>query len=320
MLDFDNDFLKVQTLDDIQMLNKKYLGKASYLSLKLNSLSPLNPEEKKRIGQEINLARYSISKKISEKKNELNSEVIKAALKKDIVDVSLPGRKSDTGSIHPVTRTIERIQSFFSSMGFTIADGPEIEDAFHCFDALNMPSHHPARDPQDTFYFNPQLLLRPHTSSVQIRAMEHQSPPLRILSPGRVYRNDYDLTHTPMFHQIEGLFIDRCVSFTQLKWVINTFLTNFFEETLEIRFRPSFFPFVEPGAEVDVKGKDGKWLEVLGCGMIHPHVLKSVNYDTEEFSGFAFGLGVERLTMLRYGVKDLRAFFENDLRFLKQFR
>ena len=204
-------------------------------------------------------------------------------------------------------------------MGFEVASGPEIEDDYHNFDALNLPPHHPARDSHDTFMFPNGLLLRSQTSSVQIRTMEKKAPPIRIISPGRVYRNDYDMTHTPMFHQIEGLYVDKNVSFADLKGVIYEFLQKFFEEELEVRFRPSYFPFTEPSAEVDVRRKGGKWLEVLGCGMVHPNVLRNVGIDPQEYNGFAFGMGIERLTMLRYGVKDLRAFFENDLRFLKQF-
>jgi len=219
-----------------------------------------------------------------------------------------------------VTRTIERIERLFGELGFAVATGPEIEDDFHNFDALNIPAHHPARTDHDTFFFNPTLMLRTHTSGVQIRTMEQQQPPIRIIAPGRVYRNDYDMTHTPMFHQVEGLLVDEKASFTELKGILHDFLQNFFEEDLTIRFRPSYFPFTEPSAEVDVMGKNGRWLEVLGCGMVHPSVLRAVGIDPEKYSGFAFGMGVERLTMLRYGVNDLRSFFENDLRFLKQFK
>ena len=217
------------------------------------------------------------------------------------------------------TRTIERIEELFGSMGFTTVGGPEIEDDYHNFDALNLPPHHPARASHDTFMLENGLLLRSQTSSVQIRTMENKKPPIRIIAPGRVYRNDYDMTHTPMFHQVEGLLVEEHSSFAELKGVLYEFLRNFFEEELEVRFRPSYFPFTEPSAEVDVKRKGGKWLEVLGCGMVHPNVLKNVGVDPEKYVGFAFGMGVERLTMLRYGVNDLRAFFENDMRFLKQF-
>ena len=218
-----------------------------------------------------------------------------------------------------MTKTIQRIEALFGDLGFRTVEGPEVEDDFHNFDALNIPANHPARADHDTFYFTPTTMLRTQTSGVQIRTMEQEQPPLRIISPGRVYRNDYDQTHTPMFHQVEGLMVDTDVSFTQLKGILEDFLVNFFEEELEVRFRPSYFPFTEPSAEVDVRRKDGKWLEVLGCGMVHPSVLQAVGIDSEKYTGFAFGMGVERLTMLRYGVNDLRAFFENDVRFLKQF-
>lgn len=267
----------------------------------------------------INKAKQAIQAVLVARKQAFEAEVLNAKLAQETIDVTLPGRGAPLGNIHPVTRTTERIVEFFSELGFEVKDGPEIEDGYHNFDALNIPPHHPARADHDTFYFNPDLVLRTQTSGVQIRTMENQEPPVRIISPGRVYRNDYDQTHTPMFHQVEGLMIAENVSFAQLKGILNDFLHNFFEEDLEIRFRPSYFPFTEPSAEVDVKGKNG-WLEVLGCGMVHPTVLKSMGVDPEKYSGFAFGMGIERLTMLRYGVNDLRSFFENDLRFLKQFK
>ena len=241
-------------------------------------------------------------------------------MEKEKVDVSLPGRKVEIGGLHPVTITIERVTKFFSELGFSVESGPEIESDYYNFDALNIPKHHPARADHDTFWFNPELLLRTQTSGVQIRTMEKKQPPIRIMAPGRVYRNDYDQTHTPMFHQIELLYVDKNANFTELKGLLHDFLRAFFEEDLQVRFRPSYFPFTEPSAEVDVMGKNGKWLEVLGCGMVHPNVLRNVGIDPNEYSGFAVGMGVERLTMLRYNVTDLRAFFENDLRFLKQFK
>jgi len=297
-----------------------FLGKKGLLTEQMKELGKLPKEEKPKAGQAINKAKQQVQGLINEKGQQLRDAEIKQKLAAESIDVTLPGRTNEIGGIHPVTRTIERIESFFGELGFEVKSGPEVEDDFHNFDALNIPEHHPARADHDTFYFNPKLVLRTQTSGVQIRTMETEKPPLRIISPGRVYRNDYDQTHTPMFHQVEGLLVDKDVSFTHLKGILHDFLHNFFEEDLEIRFRPSYFPFTEPSAEVDVMGKNGKWLEVLGCGMVHPNVLRSVGIDPEEYTGFAFGMGVERLTMLRYGVNDLRAFFENDVRFLKQFK
>jgi phenylalanyl-tRNA synthetase alpha chain len=280
----------------------------------------LSAEERPAAGAVINQAKQQVQDALNERREALEVAVLNQKLAAETIDVSLPGRRIENGGLHPVTRTIERIERLFGEMGFKVARGPEIEDGFHNFDALNIPAHHPARTDHDTFYFNPDLMLRTHTSGVQIRTMQQQQPPIRIIAPGRVYRNDYDMTHTPMFHQVEGLLVDEHASFTELKGILHDFLRNYFEEDLTIRFRPSYFPFTEPSAEVDVMGKNGKWLEVLGCGMVHPNVLRSVGIDPEKYSGFAFGMGVERLTMLRYGVNDLRAFFENDLRFLKQFK
>lgn len=305
---------------ELDAVRVNFLGKKGQLTEQMKNLGKLPKEEKPKAGQAINQAKQQVQKLITERGELLRAEEIKAKLAAESIDVTLPGNTNDLGGLHPVTRTIERIESFFTELGFEIKAGPEVEDDFHNFDALNIPEHHPARQDHDTFYFNPKLVLRTQTSGVQIRTMEAEKPPLRIISPGKVYRNDYDQTHTPMFHQVEGLLVDKNVSFTHLKGILHDFLHNFFEEDLEIRFRPSYFPFTEPSAEVDVMGKNGKWLEVLGCGMVHPNVLRSVGIDPEEYTGFAFGMGVERLTMLRYGVNDLRAFFENDLRFLKQFK
>lgn len=307
----------VASLDEVRV---KYLGKKGDLTLQLQSLAKLPPEERKEAGASINKAKVEVQQALAAQKNLLEQRELEEKLAQETIDVTLPSCTMELGNSHPVTRTIERIESFFGSLGFRVEAGPEIEDAFHNFDALNIAEDHPARTDHDTFFFNPDLMLRTHTSGVQIRTMEAKQPPLRIIAPGRVYRNDYDQTHTPMFHQVEGLLVDENVSFAQLKGILNDFLCHFFEEDLEVRFRPSYFPFTEPSAEVDVKGKNGKWLEVLGCGMVHPNVLKSVGIDPEKYTGFAFGMGVERLTMLRYGVTDLRAFFENDLRFLKQFK
>ncbi|WP_446890639.1 phenylalanine--tRNA ligase subunit alpha [Aeromonas veronii] len=307
----------IATLDEIRV---KYLGKKGFFTEQMKGLGALSAEERPAAGAVINQAKQQVQDALNERREALEVAVLNQKLAAETIDVSLPGRRTENGGLHPVTRTIERIERLFGEMGFKVARGPEIEDGFHNFDALNIPAHHPARTDHDTFYFNPDLMLRTHTSGVQIRTMEHKQPPIRIIAPGRVYRNDYDMTHTPMFHQVEGLLVDEHASFTELKGILHDFLRNYFEEDLTIRFRPSYFPFTEPSAEVDVMGKNGKWLEVLGCGMVHPNVLRSVGIDPEKYSGFAFGMGVERLTMLRYGVNDLRAFFENDLRFLKQFK
>ncbi len=308
------------TPEELDQVRVSFLGKKGQFTELMKGLSQLPKEEKPKAGQVINQAKQQVQKTLTARGELLRTEAINKKLAAETIDVTLPGRSNEQGGLHPVTRTIERIESFFGDLGFAVKEGPEVEDDFHNFDALNIPEHHPARQDHDTFYFNPKLVLRTQTSGVQIRTMEKEQPPLRIISPGKVYRNDYDQTHTPMFHQVEGLMVDKDVSFTHLKGILHDFLHHFFEEDLEIRFRPSYFPFTEPSAEVDVKGKNGKWLEVLGCGMVHPNVLKAVGIDPEVYSGFAFGMGVERLTMLRYGVNDLRAFFENDLRFLKQFK
>ena len=306
----------VATLETVRV---DYMGKKGKLTDLLKGLGKLSNEERPLAGQKINVAKQEIQGLLSTKIEALKLAEMNAKLAAEAVDVTLPSNAQDIGNLHPVSRTIARIEQFFGELGFATKTGPEIEDGFHNFDALNIPKNHPARADHDTFYFNPDMMLRTQTSGVQIRTMEAEKPPLRIISPGRVYRNDYDQTHTPMFHQVEGLMVDKNVSFTELKGILHDFLQHFFEQDLQVRFRPSYFPFTEPSAEVDVMGENGKWLEVLGCGMVHPNVLRSVGIDPEEYTGFAFGMGVERLTMLRYGVNDLRAFFENDLRFLKQF-
>ncbi|RUO22295.1 phenylalanine--tRNA ligase subunit alpha [Aliidiomarina iranensis] len=303
-------------LEDVRV---EFMGKKGRLTEQLKSLGKLSAEERPKAGQLINQAKQELQEILNTRRDELKAAEMNARLNAERIDVTLAGRMGEFGGIHPVTRTIQRIEDYFGQLGFSVKEGPEVEDGFHNFDALNIPAQHPARADHDTFYFTPDTMLRTQTSGVQIRTMEHEKPPLRIISPGRVYRNDYDQTHTPMFHQVEGLMVDEHVSFTELKGILHDFLHHFFEEDLEIRFRPSYFPFTEPSAEVDVRRKDGNWLEVLGCGMVHPNVLRSVGIDPEQYTGFAFGMGVERLTMIRYGVNDLRAFFENDLRFLKQF-
>lgn len=306
----------VTVLDAVRV---EFMGKKGRMTELLKGLGKLSNEERPAAGQKINQAKQKIQQLIHARGQVLQAQELNKKLAGETIDVTLPGRGQARGGLHPVTRTINRIESFFNELGFSVKTGPEVEDGFHNFDALNIPANHPARADHDTFYFNPDVMLRTQTSGVQIRTMEVEQPPLRIISPGRVYRNDYDQTHTPMFHQVEGLMIDKNVSFAELKGILHDFLNNFFEQDLQVRFRPSYFPFTEPSAEVDVMGKNGKWLEVLGCGMVHPNVLKAVNIDPEVYTGFAFGMGVERLTMLRYEVNDLRAFFENDLRFLKQF-
>ncbi|GBL03098.1 phenylalanine--tRNA ligase subunit alpha [Glaciecola sp. KUL10] len=304
-------------LDEVRVA---FMGKKGKVTELMKGLGKLSAEERPAAGQKINQVKQAIQALVTNKIKAQQEAELNKKLSAESVDVTLPGRAQEIGNIHPVNRTIERIESFFGDLGFSVKTGPEVEDGFHNFDALNIPANHPARADHDTFYFNPDVMLRTQTSGVQIRTMESQEPPLRIISPGRVYRNDYDQTHTPMFHQVEGLMLDKNVSFAELKGILHDFLNHFFEAEMTVRFRPSYFPFTEPSAEVDVMGKDGKWLEVLGCGMVHRNVLKAVNIDPEEFTGFAFGMGVERLTMLRYGVNDLRAFFENDVRFLKQFK
>jgi len=315
----------------LEALRVKYLGKKGLLTAQLKSLGKLSAEERPKVGQAINKAKREVAELLQQKKVQLESAQLAEQLEAESVDVTLPGRGGRPGGLHPVTRTIDRIVSLLSQVGFSIAEGPEIEDEYHNFEALNIPAHHPARAMHDTFYFGDGRLLRTHTSPVQVRVMSEEQPPLRIIAPGRVYRCDSDLTHTPMFHQVEGLLVDSDVTFADLKGVVDQFLKAFFEnDALMTRFRPSYFPFTEPSAEVDIQcvqcggqgcrvcGQTG-WLEVMGCGMVHPEVFRHVNIDCDEFTGYAFGMGVERLAMLRYGVNDLRVFFENDLRFLEQF-
>lgn len=315
---------KTTELADLDQLRVEFLGKKAQITGLMKTLGQLSAEERPLAGQWINEAKQSIQQLISNKKTELESAKLQAKLSQESIDVTLPGRRLDLGGLHPVTRTLRRIESLFARSGFEVATGPEIEDDWHNFGALNIPETHPARAMHDTFYIDESTVLRTHTSGVQVRIMENNQPPIRIIAPGRVYRCDSDQTHTPMFHQIEGLIVEKDANFAQLMNLLTDFLRHFFEdEKLKTRFRPSYFPFTEPSAEVDIATDlfgDGRWVEVLGCGMVHPNVLKNVGIDPEEYTGLAFGLGVERLAMLRYGVKDLRQFFENDLRFLKQFK
>ncbi|MGP1959032.1 MAG: phenylalanine--tRNA ligase subunit alpha [Arsenophonus sp. NC-CH8-MAG3] len=311
---------KAKDVSELDLVRVKFLGKKSHLTLQMLTLRDLPAEERPAVGEVINKAKQEVQNLLNIRKEQLENSLLNVRLAMEKIDISLPGRQIEFGSIHPVTRTIDRIEEFFNDLGFSVVFGPEIEDDYHNFDALNIPSHHSARASHDTFWFDTTHLLRTQTSGMQIRTMKSKRPPIRIVSPGRVYRNDHDQTHTPMFHQIEGLIIDQNISFANLKSTLHDFLNHFFEEKKCVRFRPSYFPFTEPSAEVEVMDKNGKWLEVLGCGMVHLNVLRNVGIDPDVYSGFAFGIGVERLTMLRYGVTDLRAFFENDLRFLKQFR
>jgi phenylalanyl-tRNA synthetase alpha chain len=317
-------------LADLENVRVRLLGKKGLITEHLKQLGQLDPEARRAAGQIVNQARDQLQQALDARKQTLEHAANAARLAQETVDVTLPGRGQDAGALHPVTRTLHRIESLFAQLGFSVADGPEIEEDFYNFEALNIPEHHPARAMHDTFYIDKHRLLRTHTSPVQIRTMKDSSPPFRIIAPGRVYRCDSDLTHTPMFHQVEGLLVDEDVSFADLQGVLDEFLQRFFEKSLDVRFRPSYFPFTEPSAEVDIQCvmcggggcrvcKNTGWLEVLGCGMVHPHVFAKVGIDAERYTGYAFGLGVERFAMLRYGVDDLRLFFDNDIRFLRQF-
>jgi phenylalanyl-tRNA synthetase alpha chain len=298
----------------------KYLGKAGALTTQLKALGTLAPAERAAAGARINAAKTRLEAALQARRAAIADAKLAAQLAADALDVSLPGRGRGAGGVHPLTRTLERIEALFRSLGFDVADGPEIEDDFHNFTALNTPENHPARSMHDTFYVDGGMVLRTHTSPIQIRYMETHAPPIRIIAPGRVYRVDSDATHSPMFHQVEGLWIGDDVSFADLKGVFSEFLRHFFErDDVTLRFRPSFFPFTEPSAEIDMRFGDGGWLEIAGAGQVHPNVLRAVGIDPERWQGFAFGMGPDRLAMLRYGVDDLRLFYENDVRFLRQF-
>lgn len=316
---------------ELEQVRIDFLGKKGSITAQLKALGQLSAEERPAAGAKINAVKQALNEQIQERKQALEAAAEQASLEKETIDVTLQGRQVAKAGLHPVSRTIERIEDFFNSLGFETVEGPEVEDDYHNFEALNIPAHHPARAMHDTFYVDPSTVLRTHTSPVQVRVMESQEPPLRVICPGRVYRCDSDLTHTPMFHQVEGLLISEDASFAQLRGVVEAFLRHFFEADLDVRFRPSYFPFTEPSAEVDIQcvmcGGDGcrvcshtGWIEIMGCGMVHPKVFESSQIDANRFSGFAFGMGVERLAMLRYSVNDLRLFFENDLRFLQQFK
>lgn len=309
-----------QDLPALELVKARYLGKTGELNALLKTLGKLAPEERKTVGAHINECKNQFQNAFNAKRDAFNEAILQARLAAEALDVTLPGRGSETGGLHPVTLTLQRITELFHSMGFSVADGPEIEDDFHNFQALNIPENHPARAMQDTFYVENGDVLRTHTSPIQIRYMlDKKEPPIRIIAPGRVYRVDSDATHSPMFHQAEGLWVEEGVTMADLKAVFTDFIRNFFErDDLQVRFRPSFFPFTEPSAEIDIMGERG-WLEVGGCGMVHPNVLKNVGIDAEKYTGFAFGIGLDRFAMLRYGVNDLRLFFDNDLNVLKQF-
>jgi len=319
-----HDIAAAPTLDALDEVRVRYLGKKGAITTLLKQLGGLPDNQRRSAGLAVNRARDDVSGAIEARRSVLVEDALTARLNDERIDVTLPGRGPESGALHPLTQVTERIETLFLNAGFDIAYGPEIEDDFHNFEALNIPAHHPARAMHDTFYFADGRLLRTHTSPVQIRVLMRQGPPVRVIAPGRVYRCDYDQTHSPMFHQVEGLFVDEGVTMADLKGTLDQFLRAFFaRDDLQIRYRPSYFPFTEPSMEVDIKigsthGPD-RWLEVMGCGMVHPRVLANVGIDAERFSGFAFGLGVERLAMLRYGVSDLRLFFDNDLQFLRQF-
>ena len=315
----------------LEELRVSYLGKKGVLTGLLKGLGQLSAEERPKAGAEINAVKQVLNEQLNARKESLQSEALSAQLAAEAIDVTLPGRRAEAGALHPITRTIQRMEAFFASMGFDVVEGPEIEDDYHNFEALNIPAHHPARAMHDTFYVDDTHVLRTHTSGVQVRTMETQSPPIRVICPGRVYRCDSDLTHSPMFHQVEGLLIDETSNFGHLKGLLEDFLQAFFErDDLSVRLRPSYFPFTEPSAEVDIQcvkcsGEGCRvcshtgWIEVLGCGMVNPKVLEMSGIDPDKYRGFAFGMGVERLSMLRYGIGDLRLNFDNDLRFLAQF-
>ncbi len=319
---FDSTLRSVQsaqTEKELADIRVQALGRKGTITLALRGLKDLSPEQRPVEGEKINRYKKSIETALERRRNELEAGIGEQKAALDGIDISLPSRARYKGSLHPVTQALTRIEDIFLNAGYDVVHGPEIEDEYHNFEALNIPAGHPARDMHDTFYLKDGQVLRTHTSPVQIRTMENREPPIHIICPGRVYRCDYDRTHTPMFHQIEGLVVDRGVSFAHLKHTVIEFIHTFFEESVEVRFRPSYFPFTEPSAEVDVKGAHG-WSEVMGCGMVHPRVLSMSNVDPKEFSGFAFGFGADRLAMLKFGIRDLRMMFENDLRFLNQFR
>ncbi|MEY8212251.1 MAG: phenylalanine--tRNA ligase subunit alpha [Gammaproteobacteria bacterium] len=314
-----NEIKDSKTLAGLDDIRVHYLGKKGKITAQLKLLGSMDPNEKPIFGQEINATKKRVEDELQLKKTELKKSTIAKNIETSSIDVTLPGRAYLSGSIHPITATLMEIENIFLSAGFMVKDGPEIENEYYNFSALNIPENHPARAMHDTFYVGSDLLLRTHTSPVQIRSMEKEGVPIKVIAPGKVYRRDSDLTHIPMFHQVEGLVIDQGINFSHLKGILHEFINCFFEKELELRFRPSYFPFTEPSAEVDILSEDGKWLEILGCGMVHPKVLENLDLDSEIYTGYAFGMGVERLVMLKYDIKDIRVFYENDLNFISQF-
>ncbi|QCI20281.1 phenylalanine--tRNA ligase subunit alpha [Buchnera aphidicola (Brachycaudus cardui)] len=314
------DIQKANSINEVDAIRIKYLGKKGILTTYMKNMKDFSFEEKKKYSMIINHIKKNIIIEINKQKKKLHVFLLNQRIQKEKIDISLPGRRTEHGSLHPITHTINAVKKFFLRLGFQSINSPEIEDEYHNFDALNIPKNHPARDSHDTFWFDRNRLLRTQTSNMQIRIMKKEKLPIRFIFPGKVYRNDYDLTHTPMFHQIEGLIVDKNINFSHLKWIIYNFLYDFFGKNIIIKFRPSYFPFTVPSAEVDIINDHGQSLEILGCGMVHPKVLKNVNINSNLYSACAFGIGIERITMLRYGISDLRSFFENDIRFLKQFK
>ena len=311
---------KCSNLKDLELVRVKYLGKKGEITKELKSLGKLTPAERPKAGQRINSIKQKVQSLIDTRKEVLADISIQEKIVSSSIDVTLSGRENKKGNIHPISSILYEIESIFHNSGFRVEDGPEIEDEYHNFTALNIPENHPARAMHDTFYFNTNYLLRTHTSPIQIRSMETHGVPIKVIAPGKVYRRDSDITHTPMFHQIEGLVIDKNINFTHLKGMLHQFINTFYKKDMELRFRPSYFPFTEPSAEVDILSKDGSWLEILGCGMVHPKVLENLKIDPEIYTGYAFGMGVERLAMLRHEIKDIRLFYDNDLHFLNQFK
>jgi phenylalanyl-tRNA synthetase alpha chain len=327
---FESKIEKASNLNELYKVKLEYLGKKGAISLLNKQMKNIAPEERANVGKQINEIRTKFETLYAEKENQLNEQIKKQQLESEKIDITMPGYPFSPGHLHPITSIYYEITDIFVAMGFEVATGPEVELDFYNFEALNIPKEHPARDMQDTFYINEEQLMRTHTSPVQIRTMEKIKPPVKIIAPGKVYRCDSDVTHTPMFHQVEGLLVDEKVTFGDLKGILRLFIQRLFGDDVPVRFRPSFFPFTEPSAEVDMGcvicgGKGCRvcshtgWLEILGCGMVDPEVFKSVNYDTEKYTGFAFGMGIERITMLKYGISDLRLFFENNIKFLQQF-